>query len=138
MIDDDLSKLNYSFLQKPLLIGGKAKEYYGLRESGDDIDFVISNEDYQALSKKYPNNIKDLSGDLGIKYHSLELWRSISWFEYDYLKQGATNNGDYLIISLEKLLFLTALAMKTEKYQKDLELIVNKIIELQYEKGPPE
>ncbi len=39
---------------------------------------------------------------------------------------------DFLVISLEKLLFLKALGMKEEKYRKDLELIVKKILEEKY------
>ena len=29
----NLSKLNFAFLTKPLLIGGKAMEHYGLRQA---------------------------------------------------------------------------------------------------------
>ena len=32
-----LEKLDYKFKYKPLLIGGKAMEYYGLRKAGVDI-----------------------------------------------------------------------------------------------------
>lgn len=38
----DLSNLDFSFQARPLLIGGKAMEYYGLRQAGSDIDFVIT------------------------------------------------------------------------------------------------
>ena len=38
----DLSKLNFAFRTRPLLIGGKAMEYYGLRKAGEDINFVIT------------------------------------------------------------------------------------------------
>ena len=50
----DLSKLDFTFQTSPLLIGGKAMEYYGLRQAGNDIDFVITSADYQRLSQKYP------------------------------------------------------------------------------------
>ena len=36
------------------------------------------------------------------------------------------------MISLEKLLFLKALGIKEEKYRKDLELIVKKIVDDRY------
>ena len=45
----DLSRLNFSFTSPPLLIGGKAMEFYGLRQAGADIDFVISAQDYARL-----------------------------------------------------------------------------------------
>jgi hypothetical protein len=53
-MDINLSKLDFTFQAKPLLIGGKAMEYYGLRMAGKDIDFVIISQDYERLSHKYP------------------------------------------------------------------------------------
>ena len=37
-----LELLDYKFRYKPLLIGGGAMEYYGLRKAGADIDLVVS------------------------------------------------------------------------------------------------
>ena len=128
----DLSKLKYTFLSKPLLIGGKAMEYYDLRQAGADIDFVITAGDYERLSQQYPDHLKDLWGDLGICVYEFEVWKSICLFDYAYLSTGAIDMGAYLIISLEKLLFLKALAMKEEKYRKDLEMIVQKILDEKY------
>jgi hypothetical protein len=46
----NLSVLNYKFMNKPLLIGGKAMEYYGLRKAGLDINSVsIHNQDKSSL-----------------------------------------------------------------------------------------
>ena len=63
----DLNKLKYTFRSKPLLVGGLAMEYYGLRKAGDDIDFIVSGEDYEGLAKLYSENKKDLFGDLNEK-----------------------------------------------------------------------
>lgn len=129
-----LHTIPYSFKTKPLLIGGKAKEYYGIRKAGADIDFVVTKEDYKNLAQLYPDKTEDLFGDLGVKIHEFELWTCICLFDYDVLSVGSIEKEDYRIISLEKLLFLTALAMKEEKYHMDLELTVKKILELQYKK----
>ena len=43
-----LDVLQYTFIHKPLLFGGKAMEYYGLRKAGADIDLVIHEEDHRA------------------------------------------------------------------------------------------
>jgi hypothetical protein len=129
----DLAKLNFTFEAKPLLIGGKAMEYYGLRMAGNDIDFVIIPADYQRLARAYPEHLKDLWGDLGVCPFEFEIWQSICLFDYDYLSAGALDQGEYLVISLEKLLFLKALAMmKSEKYHKDLEMIVQKMLDDHY------
>ncbi|WP_379159504.1 hypothetical protein [Paenibacillus sp. sgz5001063] len=131
-MDIDVSKLAYTFSSKPLLIGGRAMEYYGLRKSGADIDFVISSEDHNRLAEIYPNNIKDLYGDIGICEFEFEIWNRIATFNYDYLKEGAIEEEEYLVVSLEKLLFLKALAMKVPKYLKDLELVVERILKNAY------
>lgn len=131
-MDIELSKLDYTFLTKPLLIGGKAMEYYGLRQARADIDFVITPADYERLSRKYPDNLKDLWGDLGVCVYGFEIWKSICLFDYEYLSPGALDQGEYLIISLERLLFLKALGMKEEKYRRDLELIVQKVLNDKY------
>jgi hypothetical protein len=128
----DLSKLGYAFFSKPLLIGGKAMEYYGLRQAGADIDFVITAEDYARLSSQYPEHLRDLWGDLGVCVYEFEIWKSICLFEYAFLSEGASDEGDYQVISLEKLLFLKALAMQKDKYRADLELIVKKILADKY------
>jgi hypothetical protein len=134
----DMSKLDYSFQSKPLLIGGKAMEYYGLRQAGADIDFVITPQDYACLAQKYPDHLRDLWGDLGVCVYEFEIWKSICLFDYDFLSNAAVDAGDFLVISLERLLFLKALAMKIEKYHHDLELIVKKILDDKWSQLSPE
>ncbi len=128
-----LGKLNYKFKYKPLLIGGKAMEYYGLRKAGADIDLVVHPTDHEVLVDKYPSNIKDLYGDIGVCEFDFEIWNQICTFDYQYLKVNAIEEENYLVISLEKLLFLKALAMEIPKYHKDLELVVKKVLDKAYE-----
>ncbi len=131
----DLSNIKYTFRHKPLLIGGNAMEYYELRKAGDDIDFVVAFEDYEGLKEAYPEpeHQEDIWGDLGVKVNELEFWKCICLFEYEFLAEKAIEKEGYLIISLEKLLFLKALAMSKRKYRKDLKLIVQKFLDGQYE-----
>ncbi len=133
-MDLHLEKLNYSFTQKPLLIGGKAMEYYGLRKAGNDIDLIALEEDVIALIKQYPSRVKNLWGDLGVCPLEFEIWRTIGFFDYEYLKKDDVDKGNFFIISLENLLFMKALAYKKEKNLKDLYLILDKIIGYQFEK----
>ena len=123
----DFTKLNFAFSQKPLLIGGMAMEYYGLRKSGVDIDLVVCKEDIEELVKKYPHNLKNLWGDFGVAIYDFEIWKTVRYFDYDYLKEDALEKENYLIISLDKLLLQKAVAMEEEKYLNDLKLIVKKI-----------
>lgn len=128
----DFEKLNYKFKHKPLLIGGMAMEYYGLRKAGADIDFVIHPDDHRLLLEQYPNNVKDLWGDIGICEFEFEIWNQICTFDYEYLKTDAIEEENYIVISLEKLLFLKSLAMEIPKYHKDLELVVKRILDKAY------
>jgi len=131
----DLAKLNFDFQDKPLLIGGKAMEYYGIRKAGDDIDFVIAASDHKRLVAQYPDHIKDLFGDIGVIEYEFEIWNTICTFDYDNLKTGAVEEDDYLVVSIEKLLMLKAIAMKAdEKYRRDVELIADYILDKAYSK----
>lgn len=131
-MDLQLHLLNYKFKNKPLLIGGKAKEYYKIRKAGIDTDLIVTIKDYEGLKNSYPNNLVDLWGDLGIKVKGFEIWKTICLYGYDFLEEKSLEMKDYKIITLEKLLFLTALGIKKSKYQTDLKLIVKKIFSLQY------
>jgi hypothetical protein len=123
----EFGNLNYRFKKNPLLVGGKAMEFYGLRKAGEDIDFIVTKDDYDQLAKQYPNNLKNIFSDKGVCVINFEIWKSIRWHVYEELIHNAIEENDYLVISLEKLLLLKALAMSIPKYHDDLELIVAKI-----------
>src|SRR6266542_6146969 len=129
-----LERLSYSFARKPLLIGGKAMEYYGLRKAGADIDLVADAEDVRRLIELHPSRVKDLWGDLGVCPLEFEIWASICLFTYGDLAEGAVDEGEVFVVSLEKLLVMKALAMHKEKYLADTQLIVQRILRSQNEK----
>ncbi len=126
-MDIPLGKLSHTFRAKPVVVGGVAMQYYGLRKAGNDIDLVVCREDYDALAARFPDRLKDLWGDLGVCPYEFEIWTSIMLYDYTELSAGARDAGEVLVISLEKLLLLKALGMKVEKYHADLELIVKKL-----------
>ena len=131
----DFSLLNYNFMKKPLLVGGMAMEYYGLRKAGRDIDLIVAQEDHSALNKLFPDHIKDLYGDIGICEFDFEIWNQICTFDYDYLRENAIEEENCLVISLEKLLFMKAMGMEIQKYHDDMELIVKLILDKAYGKA---
>lgn len=128
-----LNKLHYTFRKKPLLVGGKAMEYYGLRQAGADIDFIVDAEDVYNLIRQYPDRVKDLWGDLGVCPFEFEIWKSICLLTYADLCENALDAGDFLVIALEKLLLMKALAMHIEKYRADTQLIVQELLKRQYQ-----
>jgi hypothetical protein len=123
----DFSEISHTFSQKPLVIGGKAMQYYGLRESDHDIDLVVSTMDLTEIAQKNPRNLKSLWGDLGVVVGKFEIWKSVNLLQYDQLRIGAIEESDFLVVSLEKMLLLVGLALKKEKFKKDLQLILKKI-----------
>lgn len=114
---------NLSFSKKPILIGGMSMEYYGMRKSGEDIDLIITNDDYQMLAQKHPDQRKDLYGDLGIVLDKFEIWRSIAHLDYDFFIKDAIEEEGLFIISIERLLWTRVCAIEVEKYRKDLDLL---------------
>jgi hypothetical protein len=115
------SKLHFSV--KPILIGGMAMEYYGMRKSGADIDLIITDEDYKNLAMQYPEKKKDLFGDLGLVIDNFEIWRSIAHLDYNFYKKEAMEEDEVFIISIDRLLWSRVCAMEVEKYRNDLMLM---------------
>ena len=123
----DLSVIGVSFSSKPLIIGGLAMEYYGIRKKGDDVDLIVTNDDYEALAQKYPENRIDRWGDLYVSLSHCELLRSIFRFDYDFLSDGAIEYDECKVISVEKLFFMKVLAYhnqpEIEKHTNDYKLM---------------
>ena len=121
----EMDKKSLSFKKKPILIGGMAKEYYGIRKTGMDIDLVISDEDYQILVKNFPENSKDIWGDMGVVIEPFEIWRCIMLLDYDFYLEHAIDEEIVYIVSLEKLALMCIFGMEVSKYKEDLKLIGN-------------
>lgn len=122
-VTEMLKSSKLSFANKPILIGGMAMEFYEMRKAGSDIDLIITDKDYQKLAGKYPNQRKDLYGDLGLVIEQFEIWRSIAHLDYDFFIKDAIEEENIFIISIDRLLWTRVCAMEVEKYRTDLELI---------------
>lgn len=142
-LDIDLTPLGFTFATKPLIIGGCAMQYHGVRKAGADIDLVITNDDYQRLARQYPDHRRDLWGDLGVCVHSFEIWRTITLYDYAFWSVGAVEERDWRVMSLERLLYSRVLAIKNDKHRRDLDLIVARMLSdaeperLKYLEGTP-
>ena len=122
-IQAQLSNLRYAFQQPPIIIGGVAMEYYGMRKAGADIDLVVCDADYQALAKLHPEHRREIYGDLGVMLPPFEIWRSIALLDYDFFSHKAIDFEQLRMISFERLLFTRVAAMNdAQKYHDDLML----------------
>ena len=116
-----IEKLNYDFCDKPLVVGGLAMEYFGLRLHGDDIDFIISDRDYQNLKRQYPKQRKDVWADFGLVIDGFELFRSMYKFDYSYYTQGSLELTHFRMVSIDMLFRMKIYAMDAgEKHQADV------------------
>ncbi len=120
----NIQKLGYEFLDKPVIVGGLAMEYYGLRKHGDDVDFVVTNRDYQRLKVQFPRNRKDIWGDFGIQALGFEMFRSIYRLDYAHYVLGAVELGNYYVVSIDTLFRMKAFALGTApKHDVDFQLL---------------
>ena len=144
-----LDKL-YQFQDKPILLGGGALEYYGLRKTGHDLDLMISYRDKEVLHKLgYELNLfgglteKDVDSTFSnIADTHIDLVITLNQYGYDFFKKNAklfTGRDDLLVMSLEDLLMTKVFAEKYDtrtKHKKDIELIILGIEKQQYNKTP--
>jgi hypothetical protein len=120
----DLSPLGYRFEDKPILVGGGAMQHYGLRERGDDLDFIVSARDYAALEAGHRDCRKDIWGDFGLRIGEYELFRSMYKFDHPYFDAGSSDLGDYKVVSIDMLFRMQVFAMGSgEKRRRDVELL---------------
>ena len=130
----------HKFKDKPILIGGRAMEFYGLRKS-HDYDFIISKRDGQALLKKYePFDFPPVTP--GFKFEKsknkeFDFFTSMYHFDYDFFRKNAIKHKNFYVISKPDLIFLKSMtAYDPEagpkrvitKSLKDIQLLVKSLI----------
>lgn len=111
-------------------------EYYGLRKTTHDYDYMVSKSDFNKLKKIHPEKILLLGGKNGdeiiyMKEKDVDLISTLMNHNYNDLSKGAINFKNFKIISLEKLLYIKTIEVVfngSQKSKKDQKLIVNKII----------
>ncbi len=123
-----LNDINYKFRAKPILIGGKALEYYGVRDAGDDYDFVVDDEDLKDMYAIENVRKKVIDGDNGIVVGSFEFWSSIYLFDYDFYLDGAVEEEEYFVISFEKLMFVKVFSCDSSKSLADIGLMSKRMV----------
>lgn len=161
-IEEEMSKLNYNFKKPPILIGGGAMEYYKMRKTGHDYDFMISMEDFKALKALGKNlnrfggkeiDENGLSTDMDNTFSEIDgleidLAVTMFQFKYTFFDHNTEMLGSYKVVSRENLLLMKALAASNnygwdadfkqsmiEKQRRDVDLILKSIVENQYKKG---
>lgn len=110
-------------------------EFYRLRKGGKDTDFIIEEEDYNNLLQKYKTAEGKYFGDYVLTIGQYEFWRSIRFYDYNFYLQDASEQADFLVISLKSLVFMKALCIKDEeRHLEDLRIIVEKVLQINHMK----
>jgi hypothetical protein len=124
LVADSLARLTITLDAKPVIYGGLAMEYYGLREHGSDIDLLISEQDLALMWARFPDHRKDIWGDWGLLVDGVEMFRSVYRLDARFYGEGAEELANCRVISIERLLFMKWLAQGSiEKNDRDLALI---------------
>ena len=126
---------NFEFKHKPILLGGGAYEYYKLRETGSDLDVMISNEDKERIKKlgggRYELNLfggkteKDVDSSFtNFAELDIDLMITVNQYGYDFFVKRAIHGPthDLLVMGIEDLLMTKVFAVKyqTEQFPDDL------------------
>ena len=133
----------YKFKKPPLVVGGLAMEYYGIRKSGHDFDYMVSPSDWKELKKIYSDKInlfggkteKEIDATINLKKQNVDLIKTLFQFNYNILVKSSIRFDNYSIISLEKLLMLKTLGAvwnNNSKSIKDQKKIVKFIVDNNY------
>ena len=139
--------LGYKFKYPPILVGGKAMEYYKLRTTGHDIDYIIHKYDYENLSQIHEPNpyMPEQTPGITFKGGKIDIDFFLNLYQYDYekLRKNAIRHNKYLVISKEDLILvksMTAFDKKNKrigkstvkKSLKDISLLVNSLSKDKY------
>lgn len=136
----------YTFLDKPILLGGMAMQYYNLRESGHDLDIMISKRDKdELLEKGYKLNLfggkteSEVDATFtNIENLDLDLVITLNQYDYEFFKRDSKlleGNYNLLVISIENLLITKIFAKHyspLEKHEEDVKLIIKGIEKIKY------
>jgi len=123
--------IDYSFKHKPIVIGGYAMAYYGLRQAGKDVDLVVAKEDFTLMCARFPHRQVEKFDEKGIYYKPFEIWPVFRGYTYWQLRRMSHDEGFFRVISLKMLFTLKMLSASDErldptirqKYAKDLALM---------------
>ena len=138
-----LSLTRNKFIYKPLIVGGLAMEYHGIRATGHDYDYVVSPSDWTLLKEQYIDNINlfggktetDVDATINLNEIHVDLISTLFMYNYDELKKDSIEYESVHVISLEKLLFLKTLGAVYNDHQKskeDQKRIVNVLVKQKY------
>lgn len=155
-------KIKFNFEDPLILIGGGAMEFYNMRRTSHDYDFIISRRDavemrktqYVTYLNHFGGTVFDSDGfstDVDSTFSGVEekFDFAVTMFQYPheyFLKTSLPILNNFHVVSRENLLLMKALAATNhewmgelskniKKQRDDMDLIIKSIVESQYSDG---
>ena len=115
------------FRHLPILVGSMAKYYYDVGSRNEWTDFVLHETDFSILQSHFPNAVRWVGLDQVIQIEQFRFRRSIELFRYDTISEGAVLYGNFAIISLDRLYFITVVDSSNSSRGIELNRLLNRM-----------
>lgn len=109
--DKPFADLPHPFKLKPLLITGKAMEYYGLGTATTS-DFLLPKPEFERLCEAIPEGrFTTVHDEKGVRFGTYAFYVSLLGFSYYDLEVEAVEEREYFVLHFEVLLFFNTLTL---------------------------
>jgi hypothetical protein len=109
--DKPFAHLPITFLLKPLLITGKAMQYYGLRPDHEST-FLVPKPEFERLWEAIPEgHLTTGQNEKGVRLGTTVFYVKLLGCSYYDLEIEAMEERDYFVLHIEFLLFLNTLTL---------------------------
>ena len=122
----------YRFTLKPILFGEKAMEFHGLR-LGNNYDLLVQRDEFRSLWTQFAEQrVIYPTGQRVLRFDPFKFYEDQFGYDYLLLFRHAIDQGDYLVLPVEMLLFLALLRIvhepgETTKVTQDLALLIQRL-----------
>jgi len=141
-----LKNFNYEWIFPPLIIGGYALSYHKIRKPGQDLDLIVSNDDWNVLKQIYPNNINlfggkdenEIDATLNIRNpENIDIIKTLWKHNYnDFIKDSIEDKDNNVrIMSIPNILYIKSfpsVEFMDDKSKNDIKKIVEHQIKEKY------
>lgn len=129
--DKPFAHLPITFLLKPLLITGKAMQYYGLRPEHEST-FLVPKPEFERLWAAIPEgHLTTGQNEKGVRLGTMIFYVKLFGFSYYDLEIEAMEERDYFVLHIEFLLFLNTVTLihhpENQQARRDVLLLLERL-----------
>jgi hypothetical protein len=129
--ENPFAHLPITFLLKPLLIMGRAMEYYGLRPD-DEAHFLVPKPEFERLWAAIPEgHVTTIQNEKGVRLGNTVFSVKLLGCSYYDLEVEAMEERDYFVVHIEFLLYLNTLTLihhpENQQARQDVLLLLERL-----------